>query len=76
MCSTKRFVAVEDDFGAIAECDCGTLHVTVGPVSVALSREALQRLHALTAAALRRLTSKTEDAAECNRAPVLGRRPH
>jgi len=57
-------LAVEEDFGHVAECDCGTIHLTVGAISVALSVEALRRLERLLAAAHTRLASPPERAAE------------
>jgi ketosteroid isomerase-like protein len=48
MCAAKGFLAVQENFGHIAVCDCGTLHVTFGPVSYALDSQALRRLHQLS----------------------------
>jgi hypothetical protein len=66
MCTQKLLLAAEEDFGNVSECDCGTVHVTVGPVSVALSAHALRRLEGLLAAALQRLSSSSEDDALSN----------
>ena len=57
MCDRKGLLAVEENFGCVAECGCGTLHVTVGPVSVAVDAQALRRLHELLGAALDKLNS-------------------
>jgi hypothetical protein len=57
MCTAKGFLAVQENFGHVAECNCGTLHVTFGPVSYALDSEALRRLHELLGAAIQRLDS-------------------
>jgi hypothetical protein len=52
---TKQFLSVSSSY--VAECNCGTLHVTFGPVSYALDSEALRRLHELLGAAIQRLDS-------------------
>jgi hypothetical protein len=57
MCERKGLLAVQDNFGCVAECGCGTLHVTVGPVSVAVDAQALRRLHDLLGAAIDKLES-------------------
>jgi hypothetical protein len=57
MCERKGLLAVQDNFGCVAECGCGTLHVTVGPVSVAVDAQALRRLHDMLGAALDKLDS-------------------
>jgi hypothetical protein len=57
MCERKGLLAVEENFGCVAECGCGTLHVTVGPVSVAVDAHALHRLHELLGAAIEKLES-------------------
>lgn len=49
MCAGKGLLAVDENFGHVAQCGCGTLHVSVGPVSVALDAKALRRLHELLA---------------------------
>ena len=61
MCTGKGLLAVQENFGHVAVCGCGTLHVTVGPVSVALDAKALRRLHELLAAAIERLDSEAEE---------------
>ncbi len=57
MCEKTGLLAVQENFGCVAECDCGTLHVTVGPVSVAIDAQALRRLHDLLGAAIHKLDS-------------------
>lgn len=64
MCTKVRVLALEDKFGTVAECDCGTLHLTVGSVSVALDEEALKRLHALLSGALKQLAARPETQAQ------------
>jgi hypothetical protein len=61
MCTTKGLLAVQDNFGHVAECDCGPLHVTFGPVSVALDSQALRHLHDILANAIDRLDTTRED---------------
>jgi hypothetical protein len=61
MCTSKGFLAVQENVGHVARCNCGTLHVTFGPVSYALDSEALRRLHQLLGAAIDRLESAPQD---------------
>ena len=58
MCTGKRQLAVQENFGKVTGCECGTVHVTVGPVSVALDLNSLHRLHRLLGAALRQANSE------------------
>ena len=53
----KRILAVSENFGTVAQCGCGSVHVTVGPVSVALDSDTLQKLHRLLGAAIQRIES-------------------
>jgi hypothetical protein len=53
-------LAAQDNFGHVAQCDCGTVHVTVGPVSVALDTQALRRLRDLVGAAIEKIDSAAE----------------
>jgi hypothetical protein len=57
MCTGKGLLAVQENFGMVAECDCGTIHVTVGPVSIALDSHALRQLHGMVGSAIERLDS-------------------
>jgi hypothetical protein len=52
MCAGKTVLAVQENFGVVAECDCGTIHVTVGPVSLAVDSEALRKLHVMIGMAI------------------------
>ena len=74
MCAGKGFLAVVENFGHVAECDCGTIHLTIGPVSVALDTESLRRLHAMLGAAIERLESASDDLAQPK--PVLMHSSH
>ena len=60
MCTAKGMLAAQDNFGHVAQCDCGTVHVTVGPVSVALDTQALRRLRDLVGAAIEKIDSAAE----------------
>ena len=71
MCSAKGMLAVQDNFGHVAECDCGTVHVTVGPVSVALDAQALRRLRDLLGVAIEKLDAAPNELSEPK--PIL---PH
>jgi hypothetical protein len=53
MCTGNRMLAVQENFGKIAACDCGAIHVTIGPVSVALDPQTLRKLNDLIGAAVR-----------------------
>lgn len=57
MCGQKGFLAVQENFGHVAECGCGTLHVTVGPVSLSLDSQALRRLHEMLGNAIAQMES-------------------
>lgn len=52
MRTTKQLLAVEPQFGYVTRCDCGTLHLTVGVVNLALNHQALRRVHRLHGVAL------------------------
>ena len=54
MCAGKGILAQVENFGHVAECGCGAVHVTVGPVTVALDSNALRRLHELLGEAIDR----------------------
>jgi hypothetical protein len=40
----KSFLAVHEEFGHVLECDCGSIQMRVGPVTLALDESALRRL--------------------------------
>jgi hypothetical protein len=58
MCSGKRVLAVQENFGQVAECDCGTVHVSIGPVSVALDSHSLQNLHNMLGNAVHKIEAR------------------
>jgi hypothetical protein len=60
MCTATGLLAVQENFGHVAECNCGTLHVTVGPMTVSLDTQALRRLHDMLGNAIDRLDSAPE----------------
>jgi hypothetical protein len=74
MCAGKGFLAVRENFGHVAECDCGTIHLTIGPVSVALDTESLRRLHGMLGAAIERLDSAPNERTQSK--PVLMHSSH
>jgi len=45
MCRGTGVLAMRDNFGHVMECGCGTLHVTVGPVTLAVDARALRTLY-------------------------------
>ncbi len=57
MCAGKRMLAEHENFGHVAECSCGTFHVAVGPVSVALDSNALHRLYEMVGTAIQKADS-------------------
>ncbi len=57
MCTGNRLLVVEENFGHVMECGCGTLHVGVGPVSVALDAASLRKLQEMLSVALMRLAA-------------------
>lgn len=58
MCTGKGLLAIQENFGHVAECECGTIHLSVGPLSMALDTEALRRLHGLIGEAIERMDSQ------------------
>ncbi len=64
MCASKEFLAVQENFGHVAECGCGTIHLTVGPVTLSLDSEALRRLHDMVGNAITQMESDTHDSHE------------
>jgi len=61
MCVGKGILAMEENFGHVLECACGTVHVNVGPISVALDRNAMRRLHDMLGAAIARLDAAPDE---------------
>ena len=61
MCAEKGLLTLLENFGHVAECECGTIHVSVGPVSVALDSQAHRRLHGMLGSAIERLDHKAEE---------------
>jgi hypothetical protein len=64
MCTKKTLLAADQQFGFVTQCDCGTLHLTVGVVSLGLDREALRRIHRLIDVALKQLPESPDEAAQ------------
>jgi len=52
---------MEENFGHVMECGCGTMHVSVGPVSLALDARALRRLHEMIGVAITRMDSMPDN---------------
>jgi hypothetical protein len=52
MCKGTGVLVKLDDFGHVLECGCGTIHVTVGPVTLALDPQALRTLHKMLGRAI------------------------
>lgn len=61
MCAGNGVLAVQENFGHITECGCGTVHVTVGPVTLALDSQALRHLHELVGAAITQQEAAVEE---------------
>jgi hypothetical protein len=61
MCAGNRLLVVDENFGHVVECGCGTLQVGVGPVSLALDAASLRKLHEMIGVALMRLTCAADD---------------
>jgi hypothetical protein len=60
----KSFLAVHEEFGHVLECDCGSIQMRVGPVTLALDECALRRLHEMVTEAVGRLDAASEKALE------------
>lgn len=56
----KSFLAVHDEFGHVVECDCGSIQMRVGPVTLALDECALRRLHEMVTEAVCRLDAASD----------------
>jgi hypothetical protein len=56
----KGFLAVHDEFGHVLECDCGSIQMRVGPVTLALDECALRRLHEMVTEAVGKLDAVSE----------------
>ena len=56
----KSFLAQHEDFGHVLECDCGSIQMRVGPVTLALDEAALRRLHEMVTEAVGRLDAASE----------------
>ena len=69
MAGEKRTIAHVEGYGSVEICACGTVHLSMGPVSVALSQEAFAQTWALLVQA--RATLATEPAAH----PLPGSAP-
>jgi len=52
MCKGTGVLALRDNFGHVVECGCGTIHVTVGPVTLALDPHALRTLYEMLGQAI------------------------
>jgi hypothetical protein len=61
MCAGNRLLVVDENFGHVVECGCGTLQVGVGPVSVALDAASLRKLYEMIGVALMRLAGTAND---------------
>ncbi|HTQ60473.1 MAG TPA: hypothetical protein VMI32_09635 [Candidatus Solibacter sp.] len=57
MCRGTGLLATRENFGHIVECGCGTIHLTIGPVTVALDARSLRSLHKMVGQALERMDS-------------------
>jgi len=52
MCKGTGILAMRENFGHVVQCGCGTLHVTIGPVTVAFDAQALRSLQEMVGQAL------------------------
>ena len=60
----KSLLAQHEDFGHVVECDCGSIQMRVGPVTLALDEAALRRLHEMVSEAVGRLDAASEQASD------------
>jgi len=69
-------LAMRENFGHVVECGCGTVHVTIGPVTVALDSESLRKLHNMLGQAIESV-ERNEIGAELPEAkPLLAHGSH
>lgn len=45
MCKGTGLLAKQENFGHVVECGCGIIHVTVGPMTLALDFQSLRKLN-------------------------------
>jgi hypothetical protein len=60
----KSFLALHEDFGHVVECDCGSIQMRVGPVTIALDESALRRLHEMVTEAVGKLDAASDRAVQ------------
>ena len=60
----KSFLAVHEEFGHVLECDCGSIQMRVGPVTLALDENALRRLHEMVTEAVGKLDEASDKSVE------------
>jgi hypothetical protein len=60
----KNFLALADEFGHVTECDCGSIQMRVGPVTLALDENALRRLHEMVTEAVGKLDAASDKAVQ------------
>ena len=60
----KSFLAQCEDFGHVLECDCGSIQMRVGPVTLALDESALRRLHEMVTEAVGKLDAASDKAVQ------------
>ena len=53
MCKRTGILAIRDNFGHVVECGCGTIHMTIGPVTVSLDSGSLRTLHEMLGQAIK-----------------------
>lgn len=56
----KSMLAQHEDFGHVLECDCGSIQMRVGPVTLALDESALRRLHEMVTEAVGKLDAASD----------------
>lgn len=54
MCKRTGILAIRDNFGHVVECGCGTIHMTIGPVTVSLDSGSLRTLHEMLGQAIKK----------------------
>ena len=57
MSEEKRVLSARDGLGYVYECNCGTIHVGVGPMDLRMTREGLLEIHQMLEEAVAQLAT-------------------
>ncbi|HUI52153.1 MAG TPA: hypothetical protein VLX60_10230 [Terriglobales bacterium] len=61
MRKANEILAMRDNFGQVAKCCYGAVHVTIGPITVSLDQAALRTLHDMLSEAIEKEDTGVEE---------------